>query len=224
MSFPLLPNTPLYADPNIVTYLPLKTDSVGVVGSLVGSDSNMTYSSGAAVFNGINSYISFGLSPEMNFTGDYTIQFLSTPLSSAEPYPGVFNKLIGLLIVNDGTNNNAWSYGNGQGGGFSRTITGADSTVTYGTEQLITVKRVGTDVSLFKNGVLLGTVAAEFVYPSGQCEAGRSPGRYYTGRLREILAFSRGLSNQEILDYATNNYPKFASTIKLQAVRRASNY
>jgi len=197
----LLPPVPLQQ--RLESYWPLDTNSNDAWGSNNGTDTNMSYSSGAAVFNGSSSLITVPHSAAWITTG-FTLMAWVNPsgLVGTQRFLGkgrsFFQNWVSLSLVTSSLQALTWGASAGPGGDVS------GGTISSSTWQHVAMTWDGTTLTAYINGVSLGTdTDATFsgLTNTNDFIMGRNPesaAEWFGGSLDDAAFWSRELTGAEV--------------------------
>ena len=233
--------TPLFSDPNLVSYYRLEGNSNDSKGSNNGTDSNITYSVGNGKFNqgagfnsaspsSINIGSAAGLSPTAltysawinptSFPNAYNSIISRSNTPTGTPYIALLVKSTGKLAP--------YVYGSAS---ISYDGTGTN-TLSTGSWYLITMTYDSTNgLICYVNGSVDGTAAANgnLASVNNSTGIGYDPfyaDRYFNGKIDDVAIFNRSLTATEA-GYLYNGFPAgnvAGRVLKYQAIKRASYF
>ena len=192
---------PLETD--LESYWPLDTNSNDAWGSNNGTDSNMSYSSGAADFNGSSSLITVSHSAAWITTG-FTLMAWVNPsgLVGTQRFLGKgrssFQNWVSLSLVTSSLQALTWGASAGPGGDVS------GGTISSSTWQHVAMTWDGTTLTAYINGVSLGTdtdPTFSGLTNTNDFIMGRNPesaAEWFGGSLDDVVFWSRELTGAEV--------------------------
>ncbi|MCI0553751.1 MAG: T9SS type A sorting domain-containing protein [Anaerolineae bacterium] len=162
----------------------------------------------AFIFDGVNNYVSL---PPNSVTGDFTVEFWEKSSSNAlyrvalsfaaSASPATSNLIFDFNDPDWPGGTGLWVYWNG--GGEHRITTGSIGSFTNGIWHHIALTRSGTNMTLYVNGVSVGsTVYVPAIdlsnFNINHIGAGPSPGNFWDGLIDEATIYNRALTASEI--------------------------
>jgi hypothetical protein len=187
---------------NVKSYPGTGTNWTDLSSNKVATMSNITYSSGAMVYNGTSSIASFSTS-NLNFATAQTIIMGIMPNEADTNRRNPYNhEYAGYGTITHEVNG-AFNYYHGTSGGNGATYQGTNSIFTVGENEksIICVSRGASNVKWYKNGVLQNTVTNSYpvaVTSVTTAQIGYGYAGVYSGNIYFLLMYDTQLTDAQV--------------------------